>query len=124
MNAAKLLMLASSLLISIGFSVSALADSPSWEQLAPQHQEVLSTFQHDWDSLSPERREKLMRRAESWQQLPPDCREALRDRWSELRDLSPEVRASLRQRWQSMSAEERREAMQSRPQKARCPQGN
>ncbi|MES3039921.1 MAG: DUF3106 domain-containing protein [Pseudomonadota bacterium] len=124
MNAAKLLMLGSSLLITFGLSGHVLADPPTWEQLEPQHQEVLSTFQHDWDSLSPERREKLMRRAESWQQLPPDCREALRDRWSELRGLSPEVRASLRQRWQGMSPEERREAMQSRPQKARCPQGN
>jgi len=122
-NAAKLL-LASSLLVALSISGQALADPPAWEELAPQHQEVLSTFQNDWDSLSPERREKLMRRAESWQQLSPDCREALRDRWRELRDLPPEVRASLRQRWQGMSPEARREAMQGRPHKARCPQNN
>ncbi len=125
MKAAKVLMLASSLLLTLGLSGQALAGpQPTWEQLPAQHQEVLSTFQNDWDNLSPERREKLMRRAESWQQLPPDCREALRDRWRELRDLPPEVRASLRQRWQDMSPEERRESMQSRPHKARCPQNN
>ena len=124
MKAAKLLILASGLLISGGWSSYALAGPPTWEQLPPQHQEVLSDFQNDWESLSPERREKLMHRAENWQQLPPDCREALRDRWRELRDLSPEVRASLRQRWQGMSPEERREAMQSRPHKTRCPQNN
>lgn len=124
MKAAKHLMLASGLLAVLGFSSFALAAPPSWDELAPQHQEVLSTFQNDWDTLSPERREKLVRRADSWQQLPPDCREALRDRWRELRDLPPEVRASLRQRWQAMSPDERREAMQSRPHKVRCPQNN
>lgn len=124
MKAAKQLLSLSSLLMALALSSHALAGPPSWEELAPQNQEVLSAFQNDWDTLSSERREKLMRRAESWQQLPPECREALRDRWRELRDLSPEVRASLRQRWQGMSPEERREAMQSRPHKARCPQNN
>ncbi|MEK6788811.1 MAG: DUF3106 domain-containing protein [Pseudomonadota bacterium] len=124
MKAAKMLMLASSLLVALGLGSQALAAPPSWDELAPQHQEVLSTFQNDWDNLSPERREKLVRRADSWQQLPPDCREALRDRWRELRDLPPEVRASLRQRWQGMSPEQQREAMQSRPHKVRCPQNN
>ena len=124
MKAAKMLMHASGLLLSLGLSSYALAGPPSWDELPPQHQEVLSTFQNDWESLSPERREKLVRRADSWQQLPPDCREALRDRWRELRDLPPEVRASLRQRWQEMTPEERRVAMQSRPHKVRCPQNN
>lgn len=124
MKVVNLLTLLPGLLLALTLSSQALAASPSWEQLAPEHQEVLSDFQKSWDSLSPERREKLMHRAENWQQLPPDCREALRDRWRELRDLSPEVRASLRQRWQGMSPEERREAMQSRPHKVRCPQNN
>ena len=124
MKVAKQLLRISGLLIALGLSGHALAGPPTWEELTPQHQEVLSTFQNDWNNLPQDRREKLMRRAESWQQLPPECREALRDRWRELRDLSPEVRASLRQRWQGMSPEERREAMQSRPHKTRCPQSN
>ena len=124
MKAAKLWMLASSLLLALGLSSHAIASPPSWNELPQQHQEVLSSFQNDWDNLSAERREKLVRRADSWQQLPPDCREALRDRWRELRDLPPDVRASLRQRWQEMSPEERRAAMQARPHKARCPQSN
>lgn len=121
MKAAKQLLGVSSLLIALGLSSHALAAPPTWEELAPQNQEVLSTFQNDWDNMPQERRERLLRRAESWQQLPPECREALRDRWRELRDLSPEVRASLRQRWQDMSQEERREAMQGRTHKTRCP---
>lgn len=124
MRAVNLLMAAAGLLVALGVTSPALASPPAWDELAPQHREVLSSFQDDWDNLSQERREKLIRRAESWQQLPPDCREALRDRWRELRDLSPEVRASLRQRWQEMSPEERREAMQNRPHKVRCPQNN
>ena len=124
MNAAKLLMLALSWLVVTSLSSQALASPSAWEQLSPQHKDVLNAFQSDWDTLSPERREKLIRRAESWQQLPPDCREALRDRWSELRDLPPEVRASLRQRWQGMSQEEQRAAMQGRSHKTRCPQSN
>jgi TRAP-type C4-dicarboxylate transport system substrate-binding protein len=102
----------------------AIANGPSWNRLAPEHQEVLSDFQSNWENLPNERREKLLKRAESWQQLSPECREALQNRWRELRELPPEVRNTLRERWQNMTPEQRREAMQSSPHKARCQQTN
>ena len=114
-----------SLLFMAAFAIlshNAIADVPSWDRLAPAHQEVLSDFQSSWESLPDERREQLLRRAENWQKLSPDCREALQSRWQELKELPPEVRSSLRERWQSMSPEQRREAMQNRPHKARCQQ--
>lgn len=102
----------------------AAADAPSWDNLTPEHQQVLGDFQSTWETLPSERREKLLKRADNWQQLSPDCREALQNRWRELRELPPEVRSTLRERWQGMTPVQRREAMQNSPHKARCAKAN
>lgn len=102
-------------LCSLMLSTPVRADSPEWQSLSAENQDMLSDFHDRWASLPVPKRERLIERAERWRSLPNDQRQAIRQRWLEIKQLPPEARAALRQRWESMSAEERQQVVSEHP---------
>lgn len=99
------------LLATLATPTLAVADTLPWSALSDEQQATLADFQSRWDELSDSRRAQLVDRAERWRNLPDERRQAIQARWEELKAIPPEARQALRQRWNSLSPDERRQAM-------------
>ena len=85
-------------------------EAPAWEDLAPEQQELLQSFEDEWESLPAERRQRLHDGARRWSQLTPEQREKSRERFQQWRDLTPNQRQRARrnfERFKDMRPEQR-----------------
>lgn len=115
---------------------SPTATLPAWEQLSQAQREQLAApirerwnaepgkrqrmLEHAqrWEAMTPEQRGKARHGMNRWQHLTPVQREQMRALYAAMRDLSEAERRELKARWKRMSAEQRRQWVQSNPPKA------
>lgn len=89
-----------------------------WQQVAPEHQQVLAPIRPDWENfdavqkrkwigiaqryprLSTEEQERLQRRMLDWVALTPEMRQAVRDRYREFEQLPAEERQAVLEKWE------------------------
>lgn len=114
------------------------ANAPTWSQLNPDHQQILSPLEKDWDQLSVERRKKwvgiaqrypkmkaseqkrVQQRMIDWVKLSPQQRRAARETYRKIGKLAPAKRTDLAQRWAEYQAlpEEERNSLVAPPKPA------
>lgn len=95
----------------------------NWSELTQQQRQELAEFQELWPELSTERRARLIATSRQIARMPAANRSRLKDNLSggaqrpttdpEFRRLSPEMQARLRAEWDSMTPQEREQAIQS-----------
>lgn len=91
---------------------------PSWAELTPEQQRVLTPLAGEWDkmetyrrkkwlgiaqryqSLSPEEQARMQRRMTDWVKLTPEERKRAREKYKSLQKAPPEQKQAVRQKWQ------------------------
>lgn len=91
---------------------------PSWAELSPEQQRVLTPLAGEWDkmeayrrkkwlgiaqryqSLPPEEQARMQRRMTDWAKLTPEERKRAREKYKSLQKAPPEQKQAVRQKWQ------------------------
>lgn len=97
---------------------SPLPSAPSWKELSPAQQKVLSPLEHDFDKMGPTRRIKwagiadrfalmtpdeqarVQARMRAWAKLSPEERNKARTQYKRLRKIPGDQRPQLGKRWE------------------------
>jgi len=106
------------LVIAPALSAGSSKKDPSWEQLTPQQQKILSPIQGEWNQFDAKRKQRWLRtvkrypkmsrseqerfqtRMREWVSLTPEERSAARSRFREFEQLPPERKAAVRRKWE------------------------
>jgi hypothetical protein len=114
---ARLLFLSSLIvLLACSHAVHAAEASPSWRQLSPTQQHILSPLQADWHEFDHDRKKKWLDIAARYPAMSPEQQKILQRRMNEWAHLSPEKRRLARETFLSTGKaplQSRREAWEA-----------
>ena len=137
-------LLALALCLFASYSVFAAAPKkkpPTWAELSPEQQKVLSPLSEEWNkldaprrrkwlgiakrypSMKPEEQAKVQKQMQPWAKLTPDERRTARERFKRIEKLPPRERQALAQKWQQYKQlpEDERSKLGSTAKKSAAP---
>ena len=97
--------------------------APAWQQLTPQHKQLLAELATQWDQqpdhlrnnlikvankypkMKPDEQERVRRRITRWASLTPEQRDAARLRYKQIKKQPPEKQKEVKKKWEQFEAQ-------------------